>query len=193
MTIDKYSSFAALLAKETEGIDFSRTLRDLPESQVAIIAPHGGGIEFRTSEVATAIAGQEHCLYIFEGIKSAGNYASLHITSSRFDDPQCLSLIAQRRFVVAVHGCRSKLECIYLGGLNQALIDITAVELERVGINVQLSGHKFPGKHALNICNRGLTQSGMQLELTTALRQSPQLLQRTISAVRAAVEVTIAA
>jgi phage replication-related protein YjqB (UPF0714/DUF867 family) len=53
---------------------------------VAVIAPHGGGIEPGTSELATAIAGDDFSLYLFEGLKSAGN-GELHITSTNFDEP----------------------------------------------------------------------------------------------------------
>jgi phage replication-related protein YjqB (UPF0714/DUF867 family) len=54
-------------------------------SDVCIIAPHGGKIEKWTSEIATALAGDDYNLYLFEGLKRAKN-RDLHITSSRFDE-----------------------------------------------------------------------------------------------------------
>jgi phage replication-related protein YjqB (UPF0714/DUF867 family) len=38
-----------------------------------VIAPHGGGIDQYTSDIARAIAGAEFNLYLFEGISRSGN------------------------------------------------------------------------------------------------------------------------
>lgn len=43
-------------------------------------APHGGGIEPGTSEIADAIGGERGSFYTFGGLKSSGT-ADLHITS----------------------------------------------------------------------------------------------------------------
>ena len=53
--VDKYSSFAEMLKHETEGRDFTVS-QEIRGSSVAIVAPHGGGIEPGTSELAAAIA-----------------------------------------------------------------------------------------------------------------------------------------
>jgi hypothetical protein len=73
---------------------------------VAIIAPHGGKIEPWTSAIATAIAADDYCLYCFEGRKRREN-RDLHITSTHFDEPQCLTLVSGCDQVVAVHGARA--------------------------------------------------------------------------------------
>jgi phage replication-related protein YjqB (UPF0714/DUF867 family) len=67
------------------------------------VAPHGGGIEPGTSELADAIAGSDLSFYTFEGLKSSGN-TDLHITSTRFDEPMCLTLLASSSVVVTLHG-----------------------------------------------------------------------------------------
>jgi poly-gamma-glutamate hydrolase-like protein len=59
----------------------------------ALVAPHGGGIEPGTSELADAIAASDLSFYTFEGLKPSGN-TDLHITSTRFDEPMCLTLLA---------------------------------------------------------------------------------------------------
>ena len=55
------------------------------------MAPHGGGIEPGTTEIAEAVAGHEHTFYSFSGVKARGN-SVLHITSSRFDEPEGIAI-----------------------------------------------------------------------------------------------------
>jgi phage replication-related protein YjqB (UPF0714/DUF867 family) len=62
----------------------------VPESRIAIIAPHGGGIEPGSSTIARAIAGEDINMYLFEGIKVAKGNAIVHIASHHFDEPRCL-------------------------------------------------------------------------------------------------------
>jgi phage replication-related protein YjqB (UPF0714/DUF867 family) len=83
---DKYRDFAALSRTEREGVDFDIVCR-ARSSAVAVIAPHGGKIESGTSEIATAVAGDDFNLYCFQGLKPRHN-TSLHITSGRFDEPR---------------------------------------------------------------------------------------------------------
>jgi len=68
MHIDRYNSYSELAEHEGEGIDFTITVSQRPFSAVAVIAPHGGKIESRTSEIVRAIAGKDFNLYLFEGI-----------------------------------------------------------------------------------------------------------------------------
>jgi len=54
--MDRYESFDELCKHAIEGRDFRIRTASRP-GQVAVIAPHGGGIEPGTSELAEAIAG----------------------------------------------------------------------------------------------------------------------------------------
>src|SRR5262249_61887052 len=99
---DTYRNFAALARKERSGIDYDVLVRRA-RTAFAIVAPHGGGIEAGTSELADAVAGATHSFYTFEGLKPSGN-RDLHITSTRFDEPMCLSLIGASDVVVTLHG-----------------------------------------------------------------------------------------
>ena len=47
----------------------------------------------------------DYCLYRFEGRKRREN-RDLHVTSTHFDEPECLPLISGCDQVVAVHGCQ---------------------------------------------------------------------------------------
>ena len=117
---DRYRSFADLAAHEKEDLDF-RIRSDERHGTAAVIAPHGGGIEPGTSELAEAIAGDDLSFYSFEGLKKRGN-GVLHITSSRFDEPNALALVAASPAAVALHG---ELDCpdqvVFLGGLDKEL------------------------------------------------------------------------
>jgi phage replication-related protein YjqB (UPF0714/DUF867 family) len=89
---DTYPNFATLEQHERSGIDYSVLVRRA-EPAFAIVAPHGGGIEPGTSEIADAIAVQRWSVYSFEGLKQSGNRV-LHITSTCFDEPMCLILLS---------------------------------------------------------------------------------------------------
>lgn len=169
---DRYTSFADLARCEAKGIDYGITVVHRPASEIAVIAPHGGGIEKRTSEIARAIAGDEFNLYLFEGIKASGNFAALHITSRRFDEPSCLSLLRECSSVVAIHGCMRPDERVLIGGLDTELKNRVADALRQAGLRVDTDGHGFRAENPGNICNRGRSNKGVQLELSRPLRGS---------------------
>jgi phage replication-related protein YjqB (UPF0714/DUF867 family) len=184
MHIDRYRSYSELAEHEVEGTDFAISVLRRPFSTVGVIAPHGGRIESRTSEIARAIAGEDFNLYLFEGIKKRRNYAALHVTSRRFDEPWCLELLSTCSFVIAIHGCVGGDERVMIGGLDHSLKDNVAIELRQAGVNVQNDGHHFQATDPSNICNRGQSNRGVQLEFTRALRGSANE-RRVAEAVRA--------
>ena len=167
-----YTCYEHLAAAQEEGVHYTVTVHHRADATVAVLAPHGGRIEDGTSEIAGAIAGSEHHLYLLEGRRFAHNYQTLHLTSHYFDEPRCLSLLTHADDVVAVHGCGGHDEQVLLGGLDTALIRRIASELLEFGIDVRTDGHRFPGKNPLNICNRGRRRMGVQLEITHRLRRS---------------------
>jgi len=103
---DKYRNFAELARSESSGIDYDVLVRRARPA-FAIIAPHGGGIEPGTSEIADAVADRTHSFYAFEGLKPSGN-TDLHITSTRFDEPMCLTVLGHTEVVVTLHGEHSE-------------------------------------------------------------------------------------
>lgn len=102
---DNYKGFKDLANAQVEGTDYRIQVRVNAGSSMAVIAPHGGGIEQYTSDIARGIAGADFNLYLFEGIRRAGSYAALHLTSHKFDEPRCLALLSNCDHVVAIHGC----------------------------------------------------------------------------------------
>lgn len=169
---DRYRNYGELAAHEREDVDYKITLRIVPGARITIVAPHGGGIERGTSELACAVAGQDFNLYLFEGLKPKGNYKSLHITSRRFDEPRGVELIRRSELVVALHGCTGAHQAIYVGGLAKQIKLYISEKLLAAGYNTYLDGHKFPAIDRDNICNRGFNSAGIQLELTAGLRRT---------------------
>ncbi len=169
MNQDVYPTFAALAQAERHGRDYRIRIQRMPGSSTAIVAPHAGGIEKKTSRIARAIAGRDFNFYLFEGIKHSGN-KSLHIKSHRFDEQLCLFLLAKSRRVITIHGCKGRNQAIYLGGLDYELKAVLASGLKAAGYSAKTRFHKFPATHPRNICNRGITGRGVQLELSHGLR-----------------------
>jgi phage replication-related protein YjqB (UPF0714/DUF867 family) len=180
-----YGCYADLAKARVEGADFNVCVHRRPRSAIAILAPHGGGIEAGTSEIARAVAGCEFNLYLFEGIRRHGNYAELHLTSHRFDEPRCLRLLSACDHVVAIHGCRGDHPSALLGGLDTGLKASIHEAIGAVGIDAQLTGHPFPAVDPRNICNRGRRGAGVQVELTSALRLQ-QFNHAIVTAIRSA-------
>ena len=169
---DTFNSYAELAQHYVRGQDYEISVCYRANSPVAIIAPHGGKIENRTSEIARSIAGDEFNLYLFEGRMKNHNYHSLHLTSHYFDEPECLRLIGLCSIVVAVHGCRGATEEILLGGRDADLKRRFHRDLLSDGVAVRSKGHNFPALRPDNICNRGMRKKGVQFELTTEFRGS---------------------
>jgi phage replication-related protein YjqB (UPF0714/DUF867 family) len=160
---DKYSSFEELALHEREGKDFRILVADR-DSDTTILAPHGGKIESMTSDIAEAIAGEEFNLYCFEGIKTNRNYETLHIASHR--------LLSRSPHVFAIHGCDGNHKTIYVGGLNKTMRKCLTLSLREVGLAADENNSRFAGEEVSNICNRGATGEGIQVELTRGLRNS---------------------
>jgi phage replication-related protein YjqB (UPF0714/DUF867 family) len=168
---DRYANFHALSRAESAGIDYRiQLVRAQPE--FALVAPHGGGIEPGTSELAGAIAGERFSSYSFEGLKRSDN-SDLHITSTRFDEPLCLALIAPSEIVVTLHGAAGEAgdEAVFVGGLDALLGDEIGTALTASGFHVRPQDDPdLQGLEPCNLCNRGRSAQGVQLELSLALR-----------------------
>jgi phage replication-related protein YjqB (UPF0714/DUF867 family) len=186
---DELLDYADLAARYVEGVDYAVQVQMRQASRVAVLAPHGGRIEGRTSEVARLIAGDDHGLYLFEGLRTSGdNFDCLHLASHRFDEPRALELVSGCDVIVAVHGYAASGPDVLLGGLDERLKMAVADSLSIAGLTCLLEGHRFPGRDPHNICNRGRSGAGVQLELSEGLRKSGDW-----AALAAAVRTAIAA
>jgi phage replication-related protein YjqB (UPF0714/DUF867 family) len=170
---DTYPNFAALARSERAGIDFGIAARQAKPA-FAVVAVHGGGIEPGTSELADAVARESLSFYDFAGLKRSGN-ADLHITSTRFDEPICLDILARSAVIVTLHGEHGEEdgEGVFIGGLDETLADRVASELARKGFDVRKHADpQLQGREKKNVCNRGTSGAGVQLELSRAVRKT---------------------
>ncbi len=156
-------------------------------SPVTILAPHGGRIEPHTTDIARLIAGDDFNYYSFNGLKEGCNRI-LHITSHRFDEQRALALAQRSETVIVVHGCTRKEKLVFLGGLDNRLKQRIGANLERERIPHVHSVKRFSGIHTDNICNRGITGKGVQLEISRPLRDDPKAWSAIARGVRAAID-----
>ena len=161
--------FRHLAAQFKEGDDFEIVTRQ-GSSGTLVLAIHGGGIEPGTAEIAARVAGRKHALYLFKGIRPQGN-AALHLTSTRFDEPRALALVAAASTILSIHGCRGKASFAMVGGRDEGARERLKGALAGAGIRVEAAARgAMAGQHPTNICNRGCPKKGIQLELSRGLR-----------------------
>jgi len=166
---DTFNSFMDLQEKFREGVDYRIQAFDRGSS-IIIIAPHGGGIDPGSSELARAIAGGELSLYLFEGIRTSGN-DELHITSHRFDEPTCLDMGKRHGSALTIHGCGVSKAQILIGGRDCVLKQNLYDQLKSYFSIEMPSNGKYAGQEPTNICNRTRSGQGVQLEFTAGLRK----------------------
>jgi phage replication-related protein YjqB (UPF0714/DUF867 family) len=187
---DRYSEFAELAANETYGIDY-RVCFENRGTSIAVLAPHGGWIEPGTSEIAAAIARDDYSIYAFEGLRRRP-HGDLHIKSHLFDEPHGRQLVGEAETSIAIHGRADDGDrsTVRLGGLNNALRDAVGSSLEAARFVVALAESGMAARDPANICNRGTTGRGVQLELPLTLRNElvgdPARLRSFADAVREA-------
>ncbi|MCJ7623246.1 MAG: poly-gamma-glutamate hydrolase family protein [Anaerolineaceae bacterium] len=153
-----------------EGVDYRIINQERP-SKVTVLAPHGGGIEPGTTELARGLAADDFSLYIFEGIQPGGN-KNLHISSTNFDEPRCLEILSHTQTVLSVHGYKGKQEMVYIGGLDQTGRRAFFRALAAAGFPVEKARGSLAGRSLDNICNQGQSGRGVQFELTDGFRRT---------------------
>ena len=166
---DQFKNFNELKQTYRDGIDY-RIRAGFRSEAAIILAIHAGGIEMGTSELAQAIAGDDFSFYLLEGL--IGNSQLLHITSTNFDEPDCLALVQRHRVALSLHGFADLPgdPLIYLGGKDRVLVRRLLEALEAGGYPSQINTGKFAATDPDNICNRTGTGQGVQLELSARLR-----------------------
>ncbi len=180
----RYCSFKQLENQQALNKDYRISICDVG-SDITVIAPHGGKIEPRTSTVGRLVAGENYNCYCFEGIKEINN-CCLHLTSHQFDEPHAVDILSRSSVVVAVHACKDRESIVYLGGLDRVLKHLIAWELRARTIETAMDHPVFRGVNPDNICNRGATGRGVQLELSRGLRDNEIKTQKTAEGVRTA-------
>lgn len=186
-----YMGFKELADREAEGQGY-RVRIELRDPRVLIMAPHGGKIEPMTAEIAEAIAGIDYSFYSFEGLKTDSRV--LHIESHLFDEPRALQAIEKADVVITVHGqIDQKDEFVMVGGLHDSLRLEIIQQLEAAGFQTREPAEGLMGTDPQNICNRGKSKQGVQLEISRKvrdlLRKDKNELQTFANAVRKAIQI----
>lgn len=186
-----YMGFKELVDREAEGQGY-RVRIELRDPRVLIMAPHGGKIEPMTAEIAKAIAGMDYSFYSFEGLKTDSRV--LHIESHLFDEPRALQAIEKADVVITVHGqIDQKDEFVMVGGLHDSLRLEIIQQLEAAGFQTREPAEGLMGTDPQNICNRGKSKQGVQLEISRKvrdlLRKDKNELQTFANAVRKAIQI----
>lgn len=184
--MEAYQSFQALDKKEKEGIDF-RIEKHVRNGNAVVLAIHGGRIEPGTTEIARAIAGTEFSFYSFIGEKPGSN-RPLHIPSTRFDEPECVGLVEDHPVVISIHGQHDRSQSfVMLGGLDKKLRRRIGQAIRSNGFSVVSPDRGLRGEDPRNICNRGLSGKGVQIEISRKLRDTLMADRQLMNAFAAAV------
>lgn len=158
--------------KDKEGKTWSKEWRYSDNNDSIIFAPHGGGIEMGTTEVARAIAERGgHDYYSFNGLKKSNNH-ELHVTSTHYDEPTLTNELKKKNVAVSIHGAGGSEPVVYVGGRDKKLMDNAVVELRKQGFNAQYPPAHLVGDGPDNIVNRTKSGQGLQLELSTGMRKA---------------------
>lgn len=169
--VRRYANYAELSRHERIERDYRVRVRR-GNSAYAIIAPHGGRIERGTTPLAEAIAGAEHTFYCFDGLKAKQNH-TLHLSSNSFDEPRAVHVVQSVETVITIHGASGKDPVAYFGGLDLCLRERMRIALHACGVTAEDDPSPTrQGKRVTNICNRGTSGRGVQIELTVGMRKS---------------------
>lgn len=171
---DLYPNWAALAAAEDLNVDYRLPIR-YNRSITACFAIHGGAIEAGTSEMADVVAAWcRHNYYSVEGIKTSNN-SDLHITSTHFDEPKALELIARMDYCFSFHGMADVTPGVaetYVGGLDTVRRDAIILALQGAGFTASIGTSELDGSSAANITNKTRLAAGVQLEMSNQQRQN---------------------
>ncbi|WP_229294142.1 poly-gamma-glutamate hydrolase family protein [Staphylococcus lloydii] len=168
---DYYKSMTELYNDTTEGIDWKKDTRNVGKP-VLIVAPHGGNLEQGTSELTKLVANNGDFDYFsFEAIRPSNN-TQLHVTSTNYDDATLHDMIQDRTATISIHGAQGEEQLVYLGGYQSSLRDAIQSQLELKGFVVKIPPEYLGGLGNNNFINKVEESTGVQLELTTALRKA---------------------
>ncbi|WP_407632933.1 poly-gamma-glutamate hydrolase family protein [Bacillus velezensis] len=170
LAADKYRNFEELKANESP-FNFSMFSKE-QGTDVLILAPHGGGIEGGTSELAKELS-ETYSTYLFEALKTPGAF-DLHLTSTNFDEPQALEMLKEHEFTLSLHGYASNEEHVLVGGTDRDKAKAITSTLNNAGYSAELldEGTRLSGSSPNNVANKNKTGKSIQLELSTGLRKS---------------------
>lgn len=169
--MDRFKTMKELMASVSKD-DYNLEINLIKESNVLIVSPHGGRIEFGTSELSKVIAGNEFNRFDFSGKLKHENFKNLHVTSTGYGVKELDAMNLECSVTLSLHGFKepygSKLTLI--GGLDEHGKNKVLEELTKNGFNALLATDRFTAASPDNIVNKNKRKMGIQLEISTAQR-----------------------
>lgn len=145
---DLYANYAGLSAHYQLGIDYTIETQSKP-NDVIILAIHGGRIEKGTDQLAKEIAQDDYSYYIFKAniYEDSNNddRNDLHLTAAHYDEPTALQMTAQKNKVVSLHGAKGTEPIVYMGGLNNNLMNNLSNKLSAAGFRIETAPDTLNG------------------------------------------------
>ncbi|REJ11171.1 poly-gamma-glutamate hydrolase family protein [Halobacillus trueperi] len=169
---DRFCSFEELTEVYEEGEDWVIATSTEGNQQWLVSAIHGGGIEETTSSLAEAIARKSYPYYAFKGRLASDNFRNLHITSTNFNEPQALEMVAKADHHISIHGAGGDERKTLIGGRDKELMKVVERHLEEKGFAVEQAPEHLDGDHPDNYVNKTKTEKGVQLEITRGQRKA---------------------
>ena len=168
---DRYSDFNELKKHTTKNKDWKVVTKHRKDKRILVSAIHGGEIEPGTTELARRISNVgKYNFYSFEGLRTNNN-DQLHITSTNYDEPKLIKMLDKTKETISIHGFSGDDPIVYIGGKDRDMSKSIAKELRKKGFTAKESPKEIDAQSSDNFVNMNDTDSGVQLELTTALRQ----------------------
>lgn len=168
-SVDIYQNFKELSSNTVENVDYE-IQATVTDSDVIVIAIHGGKIEKGTTELAYALSSHNNYnYYSYIGLKRKGN-STLHITSVKFDEPTVLEMVSKSKTTLSIHGCSGSEEFTYIGGLNTELGNKIKESLAKYDFTVLDTPKNLAGISQKNIVNKNMNSKGVQIEISKGLR-----------------------
>jgi len=152
------------------------------QSQIKIFAPHAGCIEPCTGPIVHAIALNRFDCFVFSGTRKNDCFQTLHVTSTHYDEPQCLAMIGETILAIAFHGCDGDEPFLLIGGGNKDYSVALSTHLTNAGYKVSPATGNLKGQEERNFINRA-RRKGIQVECSAGFRRKlfpsfPKTLQR---------------
>ena len=151
-------------------------------SRVKIFAPHAGCIEPCTGPTVHAIAMDRFDCFIFSGTRKKDCFHTLHVTSTHYDEPQCLEMARDAMIAIAFHGCDGDDSFLMIGGGNREYSLALSTYLTDRGYTVPPISGNLRGEDEQNFVNRA-RMKGIQVECSVGFRRLlfpsfPKTIQR---------------
>lgn len=167
--IEPCRDFAELVLSFRNGIDYEIEVIERG-SPFCIVAVHGGGIDPLTEELARAVAGRAHSLYLFRSLK-AESRDQLRIPTRRYKEMRLDNMIQRSKTALSIVGCACNDVAVHLGGENRRLKEILETRLIEQGF--ETGSPVTPGaSHSPTRFYNRADQGGIQIELGERLRAS---------------------